>query len=326
MLVNRIGGIALLVQSMGRILIIDHVNLSQLDLNLLVAFDALLTEGSVTRAAERVGVGQPSMSHALSRLRRLLNDELFVRASDGVKPTPRALALAAPIREALSVIQSTLLHERSFDPSAAENVFVLGMPDSIEVPLLPRLLALLAQEAPKIHVRIQSIDRYDVIEKLDRDQIHLGMAGLLTEGTLHHKRRRLYQTNYLCLFDPEALKITEPVTLEEYVALPHVLGSPRGDARGVVDDALAKLGLRRVIAVTTPHFAAVPFILKGARLICTAPERPARIFAQQFELFVCEPPLPLPDSDVSMIWHASYDLDPAHRWLRDTLIRVAGTM
>jgi len=307
-------------------LIIDHVNLSQLDLNLLVAFDALLTAGNVTRAAERIGIGQPSMSHALSRLRRLLNDELFVRASDGVKPTPRALALASPIREALSMIQSTLLHERSFDPGAAEQVFVLGMPDSIEVPLLPLLLTLLAAEAPRIHIRIQSIDRYDVLEKLDRDHIHLGIAGLLTEGTLHHKRRRLYTTNYLCLYDSAALQIAEPITLKEYVALPHVLGSPRGDARGVVDDALAELGLRREIAVTTPHFAAVPFILKGARLICTAPQRPARIFARQFGLRTSEPPLQLPDSDVSMIWHASYDHDPAHKWLREALVRIAGTM
>src|SRR5690242_5498071 len=97
------------------ILLIDHVNLSRLDLNLLVAFDALMAERSVTRAAERVGVGQPSMSHALGRLRRLLKDELFVRAPDGVRPTPRALALADPIRVALAAIQGTLLHGEGFD-------------------------------------------------------------------------------------------------------------------------------------------------------------------------------------------------------------------
>src|SRR3954471_11246996 len=185
-----------LVQSMRTILLIDHANLRRLDLNLLIAFDALLAEGSVTRAAERVGIGQPSMSHALGRLRDILKDELFVRAPDGVRPTPRALALADPIRGALSAIQETLFQERGFDPAEAERTFILGMADSIEVALLPRLMAYLEAEAPKIRVRIRAIDRFDVLEQLDRDRLHLGV-GLLTEGDVRHKRRRLYGTNYL---------------------------------------------------------------------------------------------------------------------------------
>jgi DNA-binding transcriptional LysR family regulator len=223
---------------MEAILLIDHANLSQLDLNLLVAFDALLTEGSVTRAAERVGVGQPSMSHALGRLRRLLKDELFVRAPDGVRPTPRALALAGPIRVALSAIQGTLLQGQDFDPAEAELTFLLGMPDSIEVVLLPHLMAHLEAEAPKVRIRVRAIDRFDVLEQLDRDRLHLGVAGLLTEGAVHHKRRRLYSTSYLCLYDPIRLPLAPPLTLEDYLTIPHVLGSPRGDAHGVVDDAL----------------------------------------------------------------------------------------
>jgi DNA-binding transcriptional LysR family regulator len=311
---------------MGAILLIDHANLSRLDLNLLVAFDALLAEGSVTRAAGRVGVGQPSMSHALGRLRRLLKDELFVRAPDGIRPTPRALALAGPLRLALSAIQETLLQERGFDPAAAERTFLLGMTDSVEVGLLPRLLAHLEVEAPKVRVRVRAIDRFDVLEQLDRDRLHLGVAGLLTEGAVHHKRRRLYGTNYLCLYDPARLPLEPPLTLEDYVAIPHVLGSPRGDAHGVVDDALAPLGLRRTIAVATPHFAAVPFLLKGARLLATVPQRAARLFAERFGLAMSPVPVALPDSDVSMLWHASYDHDPAHRWLRTTVARLAAEL
>ena len=306
---------------MEAILLIDHANLNRLDLNLLVAFDALLAEGSVTRAAVRVGVGQPSMSHALGRLRQLLKDELFVRAPDGMKPTPRALALAEPIRGALCAIQATLLQERGFDPAGAERSFVLGMPDSVEVALLPRLVAHLEAEAPKVLVRVRSIDRFDVLEQLDRDRLHLGV-GLFTEGEVHHKRRRLYGTNYLCLYDPARLPLAPPLTLEDYLAVPHVLGSPRGDAHGVVDDALAPLGLRRTIAVTTPHFAAVPFMLKGARLLSTVPQPAARIFAEWFGLATSPVPVVLPDVDVSMLWHASYDHDPAHRWLRGTVARL----
>lgn len=311
---------------METILHINHAHLGRLDLNLLVAFDALLAEGSVTRAAERVGVGQSAMSHALGRLRRLLKDELFVRAPEGMKPTPRALALAEPTRVTLSAIQEMLLHGEDFDPAEAERTFLLGMPDSIEVVLLPRLLAHLEAEAPGIRLRVRAIDRFDVLEQLDRDRLHLGIAGLLTEGAVHHKRRRLYVTNYLCLYDPARLPLPPPLTLEDYLAVPHVLGSPRGDAHGVVDDALAPLGLRRTIAVVTPHFAAVPFLLKGARLLSTVPQRPARLFAGRFGLATSPVPVGLPDSDVSMLWHASYDHDPAHRWLRGTVARLAAEL
>ncbi len=306
---------------MGAILLIDHANLSRLDLNLLVAFDALLAEGSVTRAAERVGVSQPSMSHALGRLRKLFKDELFVRAPDGVRPTPRALALAGPVRVALSAIQGTL-QEGGFDPAEAERGFVLGMPDTVEITLLPRLMAHLAAEAPKVRVRVRAVDRFEVPELLDRDRLHLAVSGLLTEGAVHHKRRRLFGANYLCLYDPARLPLEPPVSLEDYVAVPHALGSPRGDARGVVVDALAPLCLRRTVAVATPHFAAVPFLLKEARLISTLPERPARLFAGRFGLATSPVPVALPDLDISMLWHASYDHDPAHRWLRGTVARL----
>ena len=308
---------------MDAMLLIDHVNLRRLDLNLLIAFDALLAEGNVTRAAERVGIGQPSMSHALGRLRDLLKDELFVRAPEGVRPTPRALALAGPIRVALSAIQEMLLQGQGFDPAAAERTFVLGMPDSVEVALLPRLLAHLEAEAPGIRLRVRTADRFEVPDLLDRDRLHLAVSGLLTEGAVHHKRRRLYGLDYLCLYDPERLPLEPPISLEDYVAVPHVLGALRGDAHGVVDDALAPLGLKRTVAVTTPHFAAVPFILKGARLLSTVPQPAARIFAERFGLAAGPVPVALPGIDVSMLWHASYDHDPAHRWLRGTVARLA---
>jgi LysR family transcriptional regulator, mexEF-oprN operon transcriptional activator len=165
-----------------------------------------------------------------------------------------------------------------------------------------------------------------VPEQLDRDRLHLAVSGLLTEGAAHHKRRRLYGIEYLCLYDPARLPLAPPLALEDYVAVPHVLGSPRGDAHGVVDDALAPLGLRRTVAVTTPHFAAVPFLLKGARLLSTVPQPAARIFAERFGLAWSPVPVALPDVDVSMLWHASYDHDPAHRWLRGTIARLAAEL
>jgi DNA-binding transcriptional LysR family regulator len=323
---RSLGGGGYCVQSSVGIRIIDHINIARFDLNLLTAFDALYSERNVTRAAVRVGIGQPAMSHALARLRRLTGDELFTRTHDGMRPTPRALALAPAVREALELVRRHFLQPADFDPGRAERVFRLGMPDSIEVPLLPRLLAHLERAAPHIALRIRAIDRYDVLDLLDHDRLHLGIAGLLTEGGGQHKRRRLYTTNYLCLYDPARLGGDAPLDLDRYLALPHVLGSPHGDAHGVVDEALAALGRARTIAVVTPHFAAVPFLLKRARLVSTVPERPARLFARQFGLATCAVPVALPDSDVSMIWHASYQRDPAHRWLREVVLRLAAGM
>jgi LysR family transcriptional regulator, mexEF-oprN operon transcriptional activator len=169
---------------------------------------------------------------------------------------------------------------------------------------------------------VRAIDRFAVLEQLDRDRLHLAVSGLLTEGTVHHKRRRLYGIDYLCLYDRERLPLAPPLTLEDYVAVPHVLVSLRGDAHGVVDEALAPLGLRRTVAVATPHFAAVPFLLKGARLLSTLPQPAARIFAERFGLLTSPVPVALPEVEVSMLWHASYDHDPAHRWLRGTVARL----
>jgi DNA-binding transcriptional LysR family regulator len=130
----------------------------------------------------------------------------------------------------------------------------------------------------------------------------------------------------LCLYDPARLPLEPPIAREDYVAVPHVLGSLREDAHGVVDDALAPLGLRRTIAVTTPPFVAVPFILRQAWLIATLPERTARYFAEQLGLATSPVPVSLPDVSVSMLWHASYDHDPAHRWLRLTVARLVSEL
>src|SRR6476660_7484270 len=146
------------VQSIVSMTGIDHANLSRLDLNLLVAFDALLTERSVTRAAARVGLGQSAMSHNLARLRILFGDELLTRGAEGMRPTPRALALADPLRVTLAQIQAAVLQREAFDPSTAERTFRVGLADSIEVAVIPGLLARLRTLAPSVSLRLRSIN------------------------------------------------------------------------------------------------------------------------------------------------------------------------
>lgn len=301
---------------------IDHANLSKLDLNLLVAFDALLTDRSVTRAAARIGLGQSAMSHNLARLRTLFGDELLTRGADGMRPTPRALALADPVRVSLAQIQSAVLQREAFDPSTANRVFRIGLADSIEVAVIPGLVAALRATAPGVSLRLRSINRISILEELDAGRLDLGI-GDFDQGQMHHKRRSLYTESFLCLFNPAQLNLSPPISLEDYLRVPHVLTSLTADAHGAVDDVLAKLKLKRTIALTTPGFLAVPFVVRRVPVITTMPSRLARYFAEAFGLTTSPAPVELPTFTISLLWHASFDHDPGHLWLRQTVSGLA---
>lgn len=300
---------------------IDHINLSRVDLNLLVTLDALLTERSVTRAAGRVGVRQSAMSHNLARLRTLFGDELLTRGPEGMRPTPRALALIDPVKITLAQITALVSRDEAFDARTAERLFRIGLPDSVEVRLGPALLAHLCEAAPGIRLRLYVTDR--LFDELDADHLDLGVGlGPLPEGKTHHKRRRLGTDTYLCMFNADRIGISPPISLEDYVRLPHVLTSLRKDEHGVVDEALAKLGLKRTVALTTSRFMVVPFLVAGAPVVATMPARSARYFAASLGLSLSPAPVKLPEPSVSLVWHASYDHDLAHMWLRRTIMRL----
>lgn len=299
---------------------IDHANLSRLDLNLLVAFDALLTERSVTRAASRVGLGQSAMSHNLARLRSLFGDELLTRGTDGMRPTPRAMALADPVRVTLAQIQSAVLQREAFEPETAHRTFRVGLADSIEVAVMPALIDRLQTAAPGVSLRLRSTNRISILEELDSGNLDLGI-GVFNQGQTHHKRRHLYTDSFLCLFSPEQLKLTPPISLHDYLRWPHVLTS-LSDDRGAVDEGLAKRKLRRIIVMTTPGFLAVPFIVRRAPVITTMPSRLARYFSEAFGLVTSPVPIDLPSFTISLLWHASFDHDPGHFWLRQSIASV----
>ena len=301
---------------------IDHVDLSRIDLNLLVALDALLAERSVTRAAARIGIGQSAMSSSLARLRTLLGDELLTRAPEGMRPTPRALALAEPVRTLLRQIQALVRRDEAFDPRSVVRTFTIGLPDSTEVLLGPGLLAYLRREAPGISLLLRSIDHIRILQELDADRVDLGI-GTFSHGQTHHKQRLLYRDRYVCLFNARLVGVDPPISLDDYLRFPHVLTSLKETAHGVVDDALAALGLRRSLAVTTPRFLAVPFLVQSAPVLTTMQERLATFFAGALGLTVSPAPVALDEVAISMLWHASYDDDPAHRWLRQTLLALA---
>jgi len=304
---------------------IDHANLAKLDLNLLVALDALLSERSVTRAAARLGLGQSAMSHSLARLRTLFGDELLTRAPDGMHATPRAMALQDLARQALAQVEALVAPRHAFDPATADHVFRIGLPDSMEVLLIPRLLADVRATAPGVRLRLYTTgDPAQTLADLDGDRIDLAMAvGPLPDGSTHHKRRVLQPATFLCMFNAAHVHVATPISIDDYLAYPHILTSVRQGERGVVDDALEKLGLKRTVALTTPRFLAVPYLVQAAPVITTMHAELAHLFAERLGLTLSDPPIALPKLPITLLWHASYDRDPAHVWLRQAVMRVA---
>lgn len=300
---------------------IDHMHLTRLDLNLLVALDALLSERSVTRAAGRIGISQSAMSHALARLRTTFSDELLTRAPDGMRPTPRALSLMEPVQAALAQIQQITTPPAAFDPATADMTFSLGIPDSTEVLLMPSLIAHLQTVAPGVKLLLHTVDRHRILDDLDTGRVDLGI-GVFEQGQTHHKRRILNKENYLCIFNAELIGLEPPISLDDYVRFPHLLTSLVESAHGVVDDALAKIGRKRVIALTSPRFSVMPFVVRQAPVIATMHARLARFFADSMNLTVSPAPIVLPDVSISMIWHASNDDVPSQRWLRNTILHL----
>ena len=272
----------------------------------------------MTRAAARVGLGQSAMSHNLARLRTLFGDELLTRSADGMRPTPRAMALADPVRVTLAQIQSAVLQREAFDPATAERMFRIGLADSIEVAVIPALIERLEVEAPGVSLRLRSTNRMSILEELDTGHLDLGI-GVFDQGQTHHKRRQLYTDSFLCLFSTEQLGLEPPLSLRDYLRFPHLLTSLADDSRGAVDEALAKHKLRRTIMMTTPGFLAVPFVVRRAHVITTMPSRLARYFSEAFGLATSPVPIELPSFTISLLWHASFDQDPGHYWLRQTV-------
>ena len=305
---------------------IDHINLRKFDLNLMLAFDALLRERNVTRAARRVGIGQPAMSHALARMRRHLKDGLFVRSGAGMLPTPTALAFGDRVRVALTEVQAALLSPPDFDPGRAERTFTIGMPDYLELALMPHIMRILPAAAPGVSLRVRRTDRQRAPAYLDEETIDLAI-GLFPKLSPKHEARVLFTETYACLFDGHSQRRRKPLTLKEYLASPHIRVSPHdiamNEIHGPVDLRLADLGLHRQVVLTSPNYLVVPYILMGTNLVATMPARTARVCAEMFPLAIARVPFAAPKLDMMVIWHRRNGNDPAHRWIRGVIERAA---
>jgi DNA-binding transcriptional LysR family regulator len=300
------------------------MDLHAIDLNLLVAFDALMAERSVTRAGTRIGRTQPAMSAALARLRMLLRDELFVRGPAGLQPTPRALELAEPLGRALAQIQRALDFTQTFEPASSSATFTLGFAEHPTFVLLPRLVDRLREVAPGITLRLRGVTaRDDAVAMLDAGEIDLAVGVSPTVPTARIIAQRLFAERFVCIMRKGHAAAGPPLDLDAFLSLSHLLVSPENEGFGQVDKALAQRGLRRRLALTLPQMYAAPLLVARSDMIATVMEGVVRASGHAHELLTFTPPVEIGMAQFVMFWHRRNDMHPAQRWMRDCIAALS---
>jgi LysR family transcriptional activator of mexEF-oprN operon len=296
-----------------------RLNLLNIDLNLLVSFDALVIERSVSRAAKRVGVSQPAMSRSLGLLRGLLGDPLFRRSSNGMVPTPRAIELAKMLRPSLENIDSVLGQKMGFDPATSDRRFTIAMPDLAAGLALPTLLRLLRTQAPGIDLAILSTGNREGAVKVENGQAEFGM------GVYEHLPPALSSINLrelteVCIADPGSeFAKRNHLSLEDFLSASHIAVSMNDDFGTPIDTALETMGLRRRIAVRTPYFSSVPQLVLGTDLLAVVQEELLDAFPDGRPLARFPIPLSCQGIMSKLIWHARSEEDAGHLWLRELI-------
>jgi DNA-binding transcriptional LysR family regulator len=303
------------------------MNLTSVDLNLLLVFEALYETGSVTLAGQRLNRAQSSVSKALGRLRHLFKDDLFVRTSEGMVPTDRAQALIPGVALALEQLRRALGQGVDFDPEAAlDRRFTIATSDYTDMVLMPRVVELLRREAPGVTLRVTRLSRESVYEQLDQSGIDLAIGGLL-DPPKRMLQERLYEESFVCMGDSSRLNPPcSALDLDTYLGFVHALFVPsdNGSTRGVIDAHLARLGYERRVVVTFAHIAALPLVVRGTDVVATMAARVARRIAPEGTAIWALPP-ELRDIvfGIDMVYGRRSENDPAARWLRALVVRAA---
>lgn len=295
-------------------------DLRKVDLNLLIVFETLMHERSVTRAAEKLFLGQPAISAALARLRGLFDDPLFVRTGRSMEPTARAQEIFGHLSPALDSISTALSRAADFDPATSKAVFRIGLSDDVEFGLLPPLLRRLRSEAPGITLVVRRANYLLMPQLLSSGEISVGVS-YTDELPANAKRKTLRRSTWKIL---RADSIPGNLTLDDYCARPHALVSYAGDLDGFVDQTLAEMERKRQVVLAVPQFVGLAQLLAGTDIIATVPEYVALALTAAGGLRAEDPPFPTRLAELSMVWRGAQDQDPAERWLRSRITMFVG--
>lgn len=287
----------------------------QLDLNLIVAFDALVREGSVTRAADQLGITQSAMSHALRRLRDFFDDPLFVKSGDGMRPTPKAEQLSEAVLGVMATVRSELLAQAGFDAAKAQRTFSLCMTDIGELVFLPPIIEQLRRLAPHCRLRTLQLPLEQVAQALESGEADLALGSL---HTVHPGlfQQELFTDTFVTLASTSNAAIGDSIDLAQFCRLQHVVVTLSGKS-GPYDRALEDYGIKRDVFLTTSHFLVVPVLIEQhPDLIATVPSDLGRVLARHPGVKVLKPPVEIPPFALRQHWHPRYHHDEANVWLR----------
>ena len=295
------------------------MNLNKVDLNLFIVFDAIYTEANLTRAGQIVGITQPAVSNALSRLRETFNDPLFVRTAQGMVPTPMAQNIIGPVRNALALLRVSVQESRIFTPLQANKTYRISMTDLTEQVMLPPLFQRLRRLAPNVYIESFLAKRRETTKELAAGRLDFAVdAPLNTDPQVRHVK--LLEDRYVCAIRPGHPLAKDKLSLDDYLSLTHIHISTRRNGLGHVDLALGKMGIQRRIALRSQHYLMASTVMQQTDMAMTVPER----FARRHELHYFPMPIKdLPPLETHLYWHESTDQDPANRWMREQMIELA---
>lgn len=291
--------------------------LKNLDLNLLIVFEAVYSAGNISRAATRLGMSQPTISNALRRLRDSLGDPLFVRAGRGVEPTPRAVQMIGPVREALQMIESGVSPGDHFDPTTSSRHFRLVVFDAMEPIIMPPVIRRI-QDYRAVTIENLGVVGTPMSAKLNDGSLDLVISGFLRESR-ETRCEALTQVHMSAVARRDHPAIAGELTLKQFQTLGHVALVPRVRALSRVDEALRRLDIRRHIAYSVTKLWSFPQILMTTDLIAILPTPFAKAIAKNYSLSLYDLPFDYPEERVYMTWKTSRTNDPGHRWLRNEI-------
>ncbi|WP_076865420.1 LysR family transcriptional regulator [Bradyrhizobium mercantei] len=300
------------------------MNLRNIDLNLLVILDALLTERNVSRAGQRIGLSQSAMSAALARLREVFHDPLLVRVGRDLALTRNAEDLIVPLKESLGKVEQILLRRPGFDPATDVRTFSISASDYAGLVLLTPLVRMVANEAPNVTIHLLPRAR-DAARVLQTSQADIVIEPIELFGPNDYPTASLLRDRWLCAVDANHPDVKDDtLTEKQFLELPHLVYGIGDDRQlNLADQHLADTGIQRRIEVTVESFLLNPFLIKGTRLVSLVLERAARRLIGTIDIKLLESPIPVPDIHEAMYWHPRHTTDPGHRWLREKLLNVA---
>lgn len=284
-----------------------------------------MQERHVTRAAERLYLGQPAVSGALKRLRAAFGDELLVRGRSGMEPTPRALVLSQQIDKMLIGLHETMRVGQAFDARSADRTFRVGVSETISMTLLPALLKTLASEAPNVNLISLDTDCHRVSSMFERNEIEVAL-GVFNEcaPAPWQQQRALLDWRFVCLYNPKLIRTRdETLSLREFLVHPHAHTSFKGELRGFIDEQLEVLGKQRRVIFSNPHYATQPFIARDNPVLVTVPDYVARTWSDSLGLRISPLPFDTPAQKISALWKTAHQGDSGLRWFIGLIEQVA---